>query len=86
MSEHDRGINGAIAAELRAERAARRMSNRDLADRSGVSKVSVQRYLAPTRTIPVDVLDVLATALGSSIGEIVTRAEERRGWMRGEAR
>ena len=66
-----------MAAELRGELAALGWSQADLAERSGVPKVSVQRYLKPSRHIDLDVLDVLARALGSSPEAVLAAAVER---------
>lgn len=76
---HDKGLNGAVAAELRAEKAAQNLTNQDLAERSGIPVVSVQRYLAPKRAIDVEVLEQLAEALGKTATEIVIAAEQRLG-------
>lgn len=71
------GLNGAVAAELRAEKAAQNLTNQDIADSSGIPVVSVQRYLAPTREIDVTVLGRLAVALGKTAAEVVEAAEVR---------
>lgn len=79
MSEAERlgGLTAAIAAELRAEKAARGMSNDDIARASGVSKVAVQRYLRPTRAITVTTLEALCGAVGVDTVELVRRARSR---------
>lgn len=74
---HAEGLNGAVAAELRAEKAAQNLTNQDLADRSGIPIVSVQRYLVPKRAIDLVVLEQLATAVGKTPGELVEAAERR---------
>lgn len=67
----------ALADELHAEREAQRMTLDDLASRSGVPKVTLQRYLAGSREIRVDALDQICRALGLPIGEMATRAQAR---------
>ena len=74
---HAEGLNGAVAAELRAEKAAQNLTNQDLADRSGIPIVSVQRYLVPKRAIDLVVLEQLAAAVGKTPAEIVEAAERR---------
>lgn len=71
------GLNAAVAATLRAEKAAQDMTNDDLADNSGIPKGSVQRYLAAKRHIDVVTLEALARALHSTPRLIVQAAEER---------
>lgn len=71
------GMNAAVAAELRAEKAALGLTNQDLADRSGIPVVSVQRYLAPSRNIDIEILGALCDALGVSLTEIARAAEAR---------
>ncbi|WP_243061200.1 helix-turn-helix transcriptional regulator [Nocardioides sp. SR21] len=74
---HAEGLNGAVAAELRAEKAAQNLTNQEIADRSGIPVVSVQRYLVPKRGIEVVVLEKLAAAVGKKASEIVEAAERR---------
>lgn len=74
MSEHAQGLNGAVAAELRAELSRQGLRQADLAKASGVPVVSVQRYLAPNRAMDIEVLDKLTRALGTNAAEIMGRA------------
>lgn len=71
------GFNAAVAAELRAERAAVRMTNKDIAEASGVSLPSVSRYMTAQRRIDVAVLYDIAIAMGTTPVEIFTRAQIR---------
>lgn len=77
VTNHDTGLNAAVAAELRAEKAARGLTNVDISAKSGFPEVSVQRYLAAKRAIDVHVLDVLARALGADAPTILERASRR---------
>lgn len=74
----------ALADELHAEREGQRMTLDDLARRSGVPKVTLQRYLAGTREIRIDALANICRALGISIGEMAGRAQAR--YDRGQSR
>lgn len=76
-NSHAAGLNGAVAAELRAERAALGWTNDDIAAASGIPKVSVQRYLVPKRGITMEILAELAHAMGTTPLAIMTRAETR---------
>lgn len=78
------GIDGkkyaeAIAAELRAERAAKtpRLTVEALGERAGLHKQTLLRYLNGTRDIPMPVFYDLAQALGVNPIELVERAERR---------
>ncbi len=71
------GLNAAVAAELRAERAAQNLTVQQLAERSEVPYPSLRRYLAAERHIDVSVLHALANALGTTSGELISAAEER---------
>lgn len=77
MTNHDTGLNAAVAAELRAEKAARALTNGDISAKSDFPEVSVQRYLAAKRAIDVHVLDILARALGTDAPTILERASRR---------
>jgi len=69
-------IQGAIAAALREAKGAARMSNRVIAAASGITLVSVQRYLAGTREPGVSDLIRLASALGVQATDVIRRAQE----------
>ena len=77
MSDHASGLNGAVAAELRAELARQGLRQQDLARLSGIPPVSIQRYLAPSRAIGIDVLDKMARALGLDAVRIMSAAGSR---------
>ncbi|MFF2678068.1 helix-turn-helix domain-containing protein [Arthrobacter koreensis] len=68
----------AVAATLRAERAARRWTYRELADAAGMTEQSVMRYLTGKRDLHMADLGSLADALGISPARIVQQAMERR--------
>lgn len=75
------GINGAVAAVLRAEMAANDWTQQELATASGIPQVTVQRYLKPTREIPLPKLYALALALGTTPDELMRAALERMARM-----
>lgn len=66
-----------VAAVLRGERAVAGMTIEELAERSGVPKVSVQRFLAGRRAINLDVLEALCTGLRLTPEDVVAQARER---------
>lgn len=58
---------GAVRERLRNKREERGMSYQDLADRTGISKSTLQRYeTASIKSLPLDKLGILAQALGVS--------------------
>lgn len=74
----DRGLNAALAAVLRAERgASKAMTNKWLADKTGLTVASVQRYLAGDRHMDVNHLAAFADALGMTPAELADKARER---------
>lgn len=68
---------GAVAAQLRAERAASGLTIDDLTARTTLGRASVFRYLSGERDIKMSALFELANALGVSVGELIRRAEQR---------
>jgi transcriptional regulator with XRE-family HTH domain len=73
----DAGLNAAVAAELRAERAAQNLTVQELAVRSDVPYASLRRYLSAERNIDIATLHALSGALGTTAAEIVAAATER---------
>jgi len=73
----DGGLNAAVAAELRAERAAQSLTVQQLSERADVPYASLRRYLAAERHIDVSTLDALAKALGTTPVDLVMAAAER---------
>ena len=67
----------AVAAQLRAERAAASLTVEQLARQSGVSKNSLLAVLNGKRTADVTQLDAICRALKVSLLDLFTRAEER---------
>ena len=77
VNNHANGINGAVAAELRAERAALGLTQEQVSNLSGVPLVTVQRLLAAKRAIDVEQLDKLARALGTTAEQVMVNAVAR---------
>lgn len=77
VNSHANGINGAVAAELRAERAALGLTQEQVSGLSGIPLVTVQRLLAAKRAIDVEQLDKLARALGTTAERVMVNAVAR---------
>lgn len=72
-----KGLNAAVAAELRAERVAQEVTFDDLVERVSLSRATTWRLLNAERLITIEALVEIASALGVSVLEIVERAEKR---------
>lgn len=74
------GLTAYVAAELRMLRSRPRpaLTFDALADGTGVAKASLKRYFNGHRPIPMDVLDQVAEALGSTAWQIIYDAEVAR--------
>lgn len=68
------GLAARIAAELTSERAYRRMTWPELAQRSGISERALHRYLNGTRDIKSEDLQAISEALGVPVEEMFLRA------------
>ncbi|WP_082628257.1 helix-turn-helix domain-containing protein [Actinobaculum massiliense] len=73
------GLNGAVAAELRAEKAIQQTTFDDLAHQTGISKRTLIRILNADRIITTAYLESLCTALGITPIDIIARATKRMG-------
>ena len=69
----------ALAAELRAEAARRRMSQRDLALKMGVSRGWVERRWSGTKQIDADDMEAISNYFGWTVMSYLNRAEILRG-------
>ena len=67
----------AVAATIRAERAAAQLSQNELASRAGIPRPTYLRYERGDRNIPVVTAIQLAEALGMTFGEFARRVEDR---------
>ncbi|QWW20157.1 helix-turn-helix domain-containing protein [Schaalia sp. 19OD2882] len=74
---HGSGLNAALAAEVRAERAAQQLTIADLAASSGIPARTLIRLLKAERAITVNSLADIASGLGLSSGLLLQRAEQR---------
>jgi transcriptional regulator with XRE-family HTH domain len=74
---HDEGLNGSVAAVLREARTSAGYTIEQLAERSGIPVVTVQRLLAARRAITMAAFDSLCFGLGVSPGDVMTVALTR---------
>lgn len=78
MTEHTTGLNGALIDFFRAEMAAQRITQPQLAALADMTVVSLQRYLAGKRGMDVAVVEKIANALGLTGVQAAVRAEAAR--------
>lgn len=76
--DHERGLNGALAAEIRAELAVREKTQTWLADEAGVDRLTLRRYLKAQRAMNTALVEAIAEALQLDPGELMARAVTRR--------
>lgn len=67
-------LNTAVARTLTQAQQAAGLTQIQLAERSGIERVTMRRYLTGERAIDMDRLDRLADALGLSPVEVMERA------------
>jgi transcriptional regulator with XRE-family HTH domain len=77
MGNYGAEIQTAIAEELRSERAVQRITMDEVAERAGMVKITLHRYMHGDRDIPVKALADICRALNVPMGEIIDRAEDR---------
>lgn len=73
-----RGLNGALAAEIRSELAVRQLTQTWLAEASQIERLTLRRYLNGDRPINTAVAESIAEALGLDAAELLLRAVHRR--------
>jgi transcriptional regulator with XRE-family HTH domain len=78
MTENER-FRTALAATLRAEKAARGMTDAQLAEVADVHANSIAAYMNARADVKMATFRLLATALGLTAGELMDRVEARMG-------
>lgn len=71
------GFSDAVAAQVRAERAAQQMTQTALVEASGVPRSTLVRIESGTRVADTTQLYRLTAALGISLSEFFRRVEDR---------
>lgn len=78
-SPHESGLNGAVVRQIKAERAARGLTVKQLAETSGIPERTLSRYLQAQRALSLIDVERIANGLGMSYETLVGRAwSERR--------
>lgn len=79
MEQQKSPVNLAVAAEIRAERGAQRVTVKQLALAAGMVESTLNRVLAGERDINVTQLTKIATVLGTTPEALMERAVRRMG-------
>lgn len=77
MADYGQEFAKELAAELRAQKARRKVSDEQIAEAIGVHRVSMSRYLTGERPIPMVVFADLCRFLQVSPMKVVDEAEQR---------
>ena len=75
--DHSKGLNGALAAEVRAEIAAQGLTNVEVARRMDMNRETFQRYVNMKRGIDTAIVDAIGEALAVDPAELMGRAVRR---------
>lgn len=70
-------LPGAMAEQLRSEKAVAELTYQEIADRLGIHQQTVIRYFKGTRDIPMSALVGLAELFSVTPTELMSRAVER---------
>lgn len=82
-TDPEKGLNGAVAGELRAIRARKRITYDALAARSEVNKRTIFRVLNGERAITTSVLEAICEALEVLPSEVLESAQQQLGEQAG---
>lgn len=74
VNAHANDLSRAVSDVLKGLQNQKRLRQEDLSQMSGVPMVSLQRYLAGTRSVPIDKLDDIARALDTTAQQVVMDA------------
>lgn len=77
MEATEERIIKAMAAEMRVEMAKKNWKQQDLADRVGITRESMSRYLSGKKQMPMDTYLRAMAAFGISPADLMYRAVER---------
>lgn len=77
MDTNEERIIQAMATEMRVEMAKKEWKQQDLADRVGITRESMSRYLSGKKQMPMDTYLRAMAAFGISPAELMYRAVDR---------
>ena len=77
MSEYEEAMITAVSAVIKMEMVGHGLRQQDVAERVGIHRETLSRYLGGKKEMPVGTLFQIAEVLNMSAAEIMTRAETR---------
>lgn len=73
--DHNKGLNGAIAGELRAERSRQRITYDQLAERTGIGRRTLIRIINGERAINMATLEAICEAFAVPPSAVIAAAQ-----------
>lgn len=77
MSDYEAAMVAAVSVVIKMEMVGQGLRQQDVAERVGIHRETLSRYLGGKKEMPVGTLFQIAETLGLSAPEIMTRAETR---------
>lgn len=77
MNTYGESLERALSTQIRVEMLGREMEQQELAEKVGINRVTMNRYLKNHSSMPMPVFFKVAEALGLSPRELMERAEAR---------
>jgi transcriptional regulator with XRE-family HTH domain len=77
MTTYGEKLEAALAKQIRIELAEREMTQKELAEATGVGRPAMNRYMQCKQSFPMPVFFSIAEALGLSAKTLMERAEAR---------
>lgn len=77
MENYGARLEAALAHQIKVELVERGMDQKDLAEKVGIERATMNRYMTGKRSIPMPTYFKIAAALSLSPQELMQRAEAR---------
>lgn len=77
MNTYGENLERALSTQIRVEMVDRGMEQQELAEKVGINRVTMNRYLKNHSSMPMPIFFKVAEALGLSPREMMQRAEAR---------
>lgn len=77
MTTYGERLEVALAHQIKVELVERNMDQKDLAEKVGIERATMNRYMTGKRSMPMPTFFKVAEVLGLSPRELMTRAEAR---------
>lgn len=77
MDTYGDKLEAALATQIRVELAARDMEQKELAEKVGIERATLNRYMKGHRPMPMPTFFKIAEAFGVTARELMMRVEDR---------